>query len=1540
MSLNEDNGTESAAYWIPIDELAPWDKNPRDNEHAIEPVAQSIKRFGFASPIIARAADKTIIAGHTRLLAAQRLGLDKVPVRFMDLDPSDARLLALADNKVGEIADWDDDMLGEVLRELDAEGVLTDMVDIGFDQDEIDALLKDVEILDEEEEETPTVKLAERFGLVPFSILDSRRGWWKNRKASWMSLGIRSEVGRANNLLGYSTTLRSASGKVPTYYKQLEAVKKRLGREISLQEFEDKYLEIPEGEGLSISGTSVFDPVLCELSYRWFSPSGGTVLDPFAGGSVRGVVAGKLGRKYVGVELRKEQVDANRVQGNAILGQQNIRKPVVCLASLRDALHWTPTKGCIQDATFSALSQIFKEHDIDTTFYNISWSSKRPKRDVAAIDAADVVIIFSSKEFLYRGVSDEKPANVINPLFASQQNERIKQALPHLHNKHIVIFSCDAKDTPEVLKRTLENVTPKTWTFISEQDFPLTIQSLRYNQLRTAGDAFGGNRELDFAYWGTTKRSLPNGEPSNDARFGVLKDLFYDEEFSVYLAGNGFGKRKPDSKWNPDLQSLAPELCKARATACFQWPGHGDKLTARYHEAVAFGLIPFVHVDYDTDNQFNVLDWQRFKTADELKEKLRLIKDEAVYQQRFRDVISAYKAVRPVDEDQIKRFADFILPVVPKPKVVKAEVLQCFHDPHTISPVQQVGDIWIKREDLFECNGARGSKPRTALVIAQKAKERGVGVIVAGSRNSPMCSRVARVAQKVGVPTRLHCAGSKKLSVEEQDAVRFGGTLVKHDDVGYLKVIRKRAEQDAKDRDWELVQFGFECDLHLEEIRRQVVNIPEGVQRIVVTVGSGMVISGILHGLDDVGRDIPVVGVLVGADAVERMDRVAPKNWRDRVELIKAELDFGQCAPQTRWWGIELDAHYESKAAPYVQPGDLFWNIAIRATAKTEVQEDRERRGTLPPLPKPKEDAAKDWQKGQTMFTLQAIAQVFKHHDEGLVLGAFTGFKERDAASALDAGHLVTIEEEGRPVAVCVYKRLSSGSKVKDFSQRVFASTKKGDIVISRFACFPGRHKELASLIRSVISDGDVVFVEAWQEKDTDVKLMHELGLHYVCSKIRASSEIRSVWCSTASRIVASYDDDGQQAEPLNLTQLEIDTIDVEPLVAKLDELQLSFADHYSNYNVKNTWTALALRGYSDDPSFIIKPSEMSKQWKADNAESLDWEIRDTPLRAQLPEVEAILDMLPGRKHRVRLMKLNAKKGQLTRHADITDRDAGTTNGALCRIHVPLITNEQVIFDSWGHDGKHRQCHMARGDVWYLDTRKPHQAKNGGDSDRVHLVIDLESSAELRLLFTENAPVATALLEKPEPEPEVPGLETTDVIMPTWIHGDSRDIVELTERVSADMIFSCPPYADLEVYSDDPQDISTLDYDEFKPAYEHIIAESCKLLKDDAFAAFVIGEARDKHGNYYNFVGDTIAAFRKAGLEYYNELIFVTPAGSWPIRLRRMFEAGRKVGKIHQNLLIFVKGDWRKAVENLGPVEQWSDGEISEFADPFSSDIE
>jgi DNA modification methylase len=157
--------------------------------------------------------------------------------------------------------------------------------------------------------------------------------------------------------------------------------------------------------------------------------------------------------------------------------------------------------------------------------------------------------------------------------------------------------------------------------------------------------------------------------------------------------------------------------------------------------------------------------------------------------------------------------------------------------------------------------------------------------------------------------------------------------------------------------------------------------------------------------------------------------------------------------------------------------------------------------------------------------------------------------------------------------------------------------------------------------------------------------------------------------------------------------------------------------------------------------------------------------------------------------------------------------------------------------------------------------------------------------------------------------------------LPLWYCGDSRQIGDHLAGVEADFVFSYPPYADLEVYSEDPRDLSTMDYDEFRRVYAEIIERSCALLKPDRFACFVVGDVRGKDGMYYGFPWHTIDAFQRAGLRLYNEAVLVTAIGSLPIRAGKQFQASRKLGKSHQNVLVFCKGDPLKAVAAIGDVE-------------------
>lgn len=149
---------------------------------------------------------------------------------------------------------------------------------------------------------------------------------------------------------------------------------------------------------------------------------------------------------------------------------------------------------------------------------------------------------------------------------------------------------------------------------------------------------------------------------------------------------------------------------------------------------------------------------------------------------------------------------------------------------------------------------------------------------------------------------------------------------------------------------------------------------------------------------------------------------------------------------------------------------------------------------------------------------------------------------------------------------------------------------------------------------------------------------------------------------------------------------------------------------------------------------------------------------------------------------------------------------------------------------------------------------------------------------------------------------------------PRWVCGDSSLMLE--EAPEADFVFSCPPYGSLEQYSEDPRDLSNMPHEKFLEMYGKIIAAACSKLRRDRFAAFVVGDFRDKRtGLYRDFVSSTIAAFRAAGLGLYNEGILMTPTGSVPMRISGQFEKSRKLGKTHQQCLVFAKGDptiWTK----------------------------
>lgn len=281
---------------MPVNALKLHPQNPRKGDLAA--LGKSIDRFGFYGRVLVQKSTGFILAGNHRYKSLLEKNASFVPVEVLDVDDETALGIVLADNRISDLAGYDDGMLTGLLMEMgEYEGGFEGT---GYEEEDLEGLLAGLGNLDPGGAGglgggvvTPEPKrgsLIDEFVVPPFSVLDSRQSYWQKRKRSWLDLGIDGSKGRDAPCLQHNMT--AAGG-----YK---------------------------GYGVFAS-TSVFDPVLCELVYRWFCLDGGSVLDPFAGELTKGAVASVLGLEYTGVELRQEQVDENARQYE-ILRQEHIEK--------------------------------------------------------------------------------------------------------------------------------------------------------------------------------------------------------------------------------------------------------------------------------------------------------------------------------------------------------------------------------------------------------------------------------------------------------------------------------------------------------------------------------------------------------------------------------------------------------------------------------------------------------------------------------------------------------------------------------------------------------------------------------------------------------------------------------------------------------------------------------------------------------------------------------------------------------------------------------------------------------------------------------------------------------------------------------------------------------------------------------------------------------------------------------------------------------------------------------------------------------------
>lgn len=391
---------------------------------------------------------------------------------------------------------------------------------------------------------------------------------------------------------------------------------------------------------------------------------------------------------------------------------------------------------------------------------------------------------------------------------------------------------------------------------------------------------------------------------------------------------------------------------------------------------------------------------------------------------------------------------------------------------------------------------------------------------------------------------------------------------------------------------------------------------------------------------------------------------------------------------------------------------------------------------------------AADWTHGFPLEQLKAYAAVFAEQHKPLVFGAFGLTKERDIAEALHEKGLLVRRDPGTgaPAAVALLRRLRMPGRMTDVAGREITMPPghvRCDAIAARTV-----EAGAALLDHMLQAHGARLWVELFEEDRIMRQAAQRLpALHWIATKVAAGSEVKGLYkAGPAPDHLAPL----HPAEAVSLAVLALGFISEDEQAVVLDEIgaYAKWAQHYSTYNKRHSWTAFALRGYDrDDPTFIIKPAEMAKGWQAEHKERMGaratWTAAGDNFPATLGIVERVLD---GRgADRVRLMRL-APKGELTRHADITDREAGLTDGRLARLHLPLRTSPGVIMRGVDKRGAPVATRFPERALCYLDQRGPHMVENNDPGcERVHLVLDVRSDARLRDMIAEAAGGPAAL---------------------------------------------------------------------------------------------------------------------------------------------------------------------------------------------------
>ncbi len=307
---------------------------------------------------------------------------------------------------------------------------------------------------------------------------------------------------------------------------------------------------------------------------------------------------------------------------------------------------------------------------------------------------------------------------------------------------------------------------------------------------------------------------------------------------------------------------------------------------------------------------------------------------------------------------------------------------------------------------------------------------------------------------------------------------------------------------------------------------------------------------------------------------------------------------------------------------------------------------------------------------------------------------------------------------------VAVAKVLSRDSGRRHFTGEPF-TLKGGSTLYSHVV------REQGSPIPMMADEAD--YVIAYLD---DLELCEGLraqGYVLMAATVSASSELKGVFSSNTF--------DGWTYAPHDLATVTPISLELgyELFADMQEEVQglTGFRDDWPLYS-DGSWGALCLKGfYPEDPGRDMKPLEMNRKWQEEHPEDLGRTCEWTTLAADCPNIMEFITNVPwwGDMERVRLLQMsgrNGKGGSLGRHTDIGDKQFGTADGQIVRFHTPLVTDPAIQLHSWDLTGVKTSTHLQEARTYYLDARKPHAVTNPTGVDRVHLVVDVVSSPEVR----------------------------------------------------------------------------------------------------------------------------------------------------------------------------------------------------------------